>query len=81
MNQNALIREVQEQRSKLLNVLGAVQCMQIAVRHEPPPEIEGAVELLEEEIQRICDGLDYLVLERKLSENVGADSPEAEEQS
>jgi hypothetical protein len=66
MNQEALMREVQEQRSKLLNVLGAVQCMQIAVRHKPPMELEGAVELLEEELQRILDALDPCVLERGL---------------
>jgi hypothetical protein len=62
---NRLMEAVQDQRSKLINVLGVVQCMQIAVRSShPPKELEGAVELLEEEVQRILDGLDPMTLEK-----------------
>ena len=58
MTQEALITAVQEQRTKLINVIGAVQCMRVAVRHEPPRELEGAIELLENELQRILDRLE-----------------------
>jgi hypothetical protein len=66
MTQEALITAVQEQRTKLINVIGAVQCMRIAVRHKPPMELEGAVELLEDELQRILNALDPVELERSL---------------
>ena len=69
MTQEALMTAVQEQRSKLINVLGVVQCMQIAVRSSKrPAELEGAVELLEEELQRILNGLDPVELERDNTE-------------
>ena len=58
MTQEALIAGIQEQRTKLINVLGAVQCMRIAVRHEPPRELEGPIELLEQELQRILGKLE-----------------------
>jgi hypothetical protein len=65
MTQEALITAVQQQRTKLINVLGAVQCMQMAVRHKPPMELEGAIELLGEEVQRIINGLEEAVSERR----------------
>jgi hypothetical protein len=70
MSTEALVEHVQDQRSKLLNVLGAVQCMKMAVRHrERPPELEGAVVLLEEELQRIIDELDPIQLDRRFREH------------
>ena len=68
MTQEALIAGVQEQRTKLINVIGAVQCMRIAVRHEPPRELEGAIELLEEELQRILDRLEEVSVRRVISD-------------
>jgi hypothetical protein len=79
MSSETLMEVVQEQRSKLLNVLGAVQCMQVAVRHEPPKELEGAIELLEEELQRILEGLDQFTLYRALADR--QDTPAGEEAS
>ena len=78
----ALITAVQEQRTKLINVIGAVQCMRIAVRHKPPMELEGAVELLEDELQRILNALDPVELERALpalSDRRDAAGPSEEE--
>jgi hypothetical protein len=58
-----VIQAVGEQRSKLINVLGALQCMRIAVSSShPPEELEGAVEMLEEEVQRILNALDPMML-------------------
>jgi hypothetical protein len=68
MTQEALITAVQKQRTKLLNVLGAVQCTLTAIRHEPPMELEGAVGLLEDEVQRIINALDPVELERAVRE-------------
>ena len=61
MSLELLIAGIQEQKTKLINVLGVVQCMQSAVREEEPPlELEGAVELLGEEVQRVINGLEGL---------------------
>ena len=79
MTQEALLKAVDDQRSRLLNVLGAVQCMKVAVREQPPKELEGAVQLLEEELQRILEGLDEFSLRRALSDHYhGAPSEEAQ---
>lgn len=59
-----LLGAVEEQRSRLINVLGAVQCMRVAVRTEPPAELEGAIALLEDELQRIYTGLEETMLAR-----------------
>lgn len=73
----ALRQAVEEQRSKLINVLGAVQCMKVAIAHDTHREItvelQGAVELLEDEVQRIVTALD----ERSLLQPIEA-STEAE---
>jgi hypothetical protein len=61
MSQEPLIAGIHEQKTKLINVLGVVQCMQSAVRDdEPPMELEGAIELLGEEVQRVINGLEAL---------------------
>jgi hypothetical protein len=58
---------VEEQRSRLINVLGAVQCMRVAVRTEPPSELEGAVALLEDELERIYTGPEETMLTRAIA--------------
>jgi hypothetical protein len=61
MSLEALIAGIHEQKAKLINVLGVVQCMQSAVRDdEPPMELEGAIELLGEEVQRVINRLEEL---------------------
>ena len=62
MTQEALLQAVEDQRGRLLNVLGTVQCMKVALRHDADtsemPEFAGTVELLEDEIQRIVTALE-----------------------
>ena len=62
MTQKALVTGIHEQKTKLINVLGVVECIQIAVRDqdEQPIELEGAVELLGEEVQRVINSLEEL---------------------
>jgi hypothetical protein len=62
------LRAVDDQRSKLLNVLGTLQCMEIAVQERPPRELQGAVLLLEDEVQRVIEALDVNVLPRAAAE-------------
>ncbi len=58
-------RKVQEERRKIINVLGSAHCLKEALRsEEPPPDLDGAVELLEEELQRIINALDPVNLEQ-----------------
>lgn len=64
-NLTLLMGAVEDQRSRLLNVLGTVQCLKLAAdraRHEEAPEFAGAVELLEEEVQRIVTALEEIEL-------------------
>jgi hypothetical protein len=62
-----IFEAVEAERMRLLNVIGVVQCMQIAAgADDPPPELEGAVALVEEHLQTIAERLDRLVLERSL---------------
>jgi len=81
MTQEALITAVEEQRSKLLNVLGTVQCMKVALRHDPDGsemhEFSGAVELLEDEVQRIVTALEESSLRGALSDHRGTPGEEA----
>jgi len=62
MTQKALVTGIHEQKTKLINVLGVVECIQIAIRDqdEQPIELEGAVELLGEEVQRVINSLEEL---------------------
>jgi hypothetical protein len=61
----SVLPAVETQRMKLLGVLGALQAMKAAVRTgEPPDELEAAVELLEDETQRIITALEDSSLRR-----------------
>jgi hypothetical protein len=60
---------VEQQRVKLINVLGVVQCVRIAAREsDPPAELEGAVALLEENVQNILEALERPMLERAIAQ-------------
>jgi hypothetical protein len=61
---------VEDQRSRLLNVLGVMQCMRIAVSNKPPPELEGAVALVEDNLQDILEALEELSLKRAIAAEV-----------
>jgi hypothetical protein len=63
-----IFQAVEEQRGRLLNVLGAVQCVRIAVDSGPPAELGGAIELVEDYLQDAINGLERLTIERKLRE-------------
>lgn len=74
MSQEALLEAVGNQRMHLLKVLGSVQCMKVAVRYQNSkggddlPELESAIILIEEEIERILERLE----EPSLLRTVGA---------
>jgi hypothetical protein len=56
---NPLLGAVEAQRSRLINVLGAVQSIRIAEAHsDGAPEAQGALELVEDELQRILNALE-----------------------
>ncbi|HEX5419642.1 MAG TPA: hypothetical protein VFY39_06560 [Gammaproteobacteria bacterium] len=62
---NPVLGAVERQRSRLINVLGVVQAVRIADSHSGgAPEADGALKLVEDEIQRILNGLDPLQLEK-----------------
>lgn len=63
----AVFAAIETQRSRLINVMGVVQCMRLACRaagQEGPEEIESALELLGDEIQRVVTALEGPQLER-----------------
>jgi len=57
-----LLRRVDDRRMKLLNVLGALQCAKVAARYdvqrEYTMELDGAIGLIEDEVQRIITDLE-----------------------
>ena len=53
-----LMGAVDDQRCRLLNVLGTLQCARTAADQGCSDEVSGALALLEEEIQRIVTGLE-----------------------
>lgn len=58
-SQSAVLTAVENERMKLLGVLGGLQCLRVACRNpEPEIELEAAVELLAGEVQRIVTALD-----------------------
>lgn len=68
-----ILEAVEDQRSKLLNVLGGIQCVRVATRHGLPyeaetPELEGAIDLLHDEVQRIVTALEDSELRRAAGE-------------
>ena len=64
----AILKAVDDQRMKLLNVLGGLQCMKVAARRgiDEVGELESAVELLEDAVQEIVTRLESRVLLREL---------------
>ncbi len=69
MSPDATVREkrskVQQERGKIINALGALQCVKLAIRAEElSGDIDGAVELIEEELQRTINALDPVNLGR-----------------
>ncbi|MGB6486246.1 MAG: hypothetical protein WBE91_05130 [Steroidobacteraceae bacterium] len=59
-----ILRAVEAQRSRLMNVVGVVQALKIAARDEPPRELEGALELVEQQMQDALEALEGPALER-----------------
>lgn len=58
-SQSAMLATVEDERMKLLGVLGGLQCLRVACRNaEPEIELEAAVVLLANEVQRIVTALE-----------------------
>ncbi|MHB8811682.1 MAG: hypothetical protein ACYDAE_00265 [Steroidobacteraceae bacterium] len=59
---SAVTSAVRDQHTKLLGVLGGLQCLKIACGATPDQgiELEAAAELLEDEVQRIVNALDSI---------------------
>lgn len=71
MSAAELLKAVDDQRMRLINVLGAIQCVKVAIRYPHDargrdllPDLDGAIELLGGETQRVINELDPCVLER-----------------
>ena len=60
-----ILRAVEAQRIRLLNVVGVVEALKIAARDEPPKELEGALELVEEQIRDAAEALEGPSLEQQ----------------
>ena len=72
MSAAELLKAVDDQRMRLINVLGAIQCVKVAIRYPRDargrdllPELDGAIELLGDETQRVINELDPCVLGRR----------------
>lgn len=64
-SQSATLTAVENERMRLLGVLGGLQCLRVACRNpEPEIELEAAVELLASEVQRIVTALDSASLDQ-----------------
>ncbi len=63
---------VEEQRAKLLNILGCAQCIRIAAEMAPDEavEIEGALKLLEDQLDDVIAGLERPSLEAAATKHV-----------
>ena len=75
VSQHALLRVVEEQRAKLLNVLGIVQCIKVVVlagRVADVREFDGVVESVEEGIQVVLAGLEGVSLLGRTEETAGS---------
>jgi hypothetical protein len=59
----SLMDAVQDQRCKLINVLGTLLCLENGIEYSNPTELLGAIMLLEVEVQRIVTTLDKTVIE------------------
>ena len=53
-----LMGAIQDQRDHLLNVLGTVQCVKAKADQADDEATAGALELLEQEVQRVVTGLE-----------------------
>ncbi len=64
--QGAFATAVEDQRQKLLNVLGVAQCVKVAVGSNTSelPDLDAALALVEEQLQSVVTGLERLSLQR-----------------
>jgi hypothetical protein len=67
-----LMEAVQDQRSKLLNVLGLTQALKIAGaaadnNDEPIDNLEGALQILQDALQGVVEGLEPIMLNRAVA--------------
>ena len=63
----AILKAVEAQRTRLMDVLGVVQCIGIAVSDDAPrtpTELEGAAMLAERELQNVIEALEGPQLKR-----------------
>lgn len=73
-----LLERVEDQRDKLLNVLGSLRCIAQAVQSDAAPddgEFAGAIELTADELQRVLDALER----QRLTESAREDAKVVEE--
>ena len=66
-----LIEAVEDQRRKLLNVLGLTQALKVAGAAadggESIDDLEGALEILQDAIQDVVEGLEPMMLDRAIA--------------
>lgn len=59
----AILHAVEEQRRRLINAIATAECLKLACRdREAPGDIDGALELLQDELQRILNALEQPAL-------------------
>jgi hypothetical protein len=67
INERAFLDIVDDERERLLNVLGSLRCIVQAVQSDAAPdegEIAGAVDLIADQVQRVLDSLEEEALLR-----------------
>jgi hypothetical protein len=67
----AILQAVESQRALLINAIAALECAMLSCRdRKPPADLDGALELIGEELQRILGALEGSALERAAAEEV-----------